>query len=142
MIEPLTLFGGIVGACSAASKLTIDFSKLIIAIKNVPKEVTQVSNEIVALSATLSSLQQRFNPLSTGYSDEQLSTINTVVDNTKETLIELTKLVEQASAGEKKCLGLWRKVGFIWNADEITSYRSGLIAYTTMLNLLTATLAE
>ncbi|KAF3940655.1 hypothetical protein ABW19_dt0203283 [Dactylella cylindrospora] len=148
MVEPVTLFTAIAGVTNLASRLTIDLTRLTVALKNVPDQITQVCNEMVSLNATLSTLQQRFNPMASGYSDEQLLCLETVVASTRETLVQLAKLSNACEVtGKKKgtrtgVVGMWKKVNWTLNETEIASYRSGLISYTAMLNLLTATLAD
>ncbi|KAJ6263707.1 hypothetical protein Dda_2276 [Drechslerella dactyloides] len=148
MIEPVTLFSTIAGVANLASRLTIDLTRLTVTLRNVPDQITQVCNEMVSLNATLATLQQRFNPMSSGYSEEQLLCLETVVASTRETLVQLAKLSDACEVtGKKKPIkggvaGMWRKVNWSLNESEIASYRSGLVGYTAMLNLLTATLAD
>ncbi|KAF3908052.1 hypothetical protein ABW21_db0203335 [Orbilia brochopaga] len=148
MIEPVTLFSTIAGVANLASRLTIDLTRLTITLRNVPDQITQVCNEMVSLNATLATLQQRFNPLSSGYSEEQLVCLETVIASTRETLVQLAKLNDACEVTGKRrpiksgVSGMWRKVNWSMNESEIASYRSGLVGYTAMLNLLTATLAD
>ncbi|EWC47157.1 hypothetical protein DRE_03526 [Drechslerella stenobrocha 248] len=148
MIEPVTLFTTIAGVANLASRLTIDLTRITVALRNVPDQITQVCSETVALNATLATLQQRFNPTSSGYSAEQLLCLETVITSTKETLVQLAKLSDAWEATGKKKIakggvsGMWKKVNWTLNEAEIASYRSGLVGYTAMLNLLTATLAD
>ncbi|KAK6352874.1 hypothetical protein TWF696_004875 [Orbilia brochopaga] len=148
MIEPVTLFSTIAGVANLASRLTIDLTRLTVTLRNVPDQITQVCNEMVALNATLATLQQRFNPMSSGYSEEQLLCLETVISSTRETLVQLAKLNDACEVtGKKKpakggVSGMWKKVNWTLNESEIASYRSGLVGYTAMLNLLTATLAD
>ncbi|KAF3147109.1 hypothetical protein TWF569_006198 [Orbilia oligospora] len=145
MIEPVTLFSVIAGVTNLATRLTIDLTRLTVTLKNVPDQITQVCNEMVSLNATLSTLQQRFNPTASGYTQEQLVCLETVITSTRETLIQLSKLSDACeTTGKRKpgVTGIWKKMSWTLNESEITSYRSGLVGYTAMLNLLTATLAD
>ncbi|KAK6511297.1 hypothetical protein TWF481_000218 [Arthrobotrys musiformis] len=145
MVEPVTLFSVIAGVTNLATRLTIDLTRLTVTLKNVPDQITQVCNEMVALNATLKTLQQRFNPTESGYTEEQLVCLETVINSTRETLVQLSKLSDACeTTGKKKpgVTGIWKKVNWTLNESEITSYRSGLVGYTAMLNLLTATLAD
>ncbi|KAK6346107.1 hypothetical protein TWF730_010438 [Orbilia blumenaviensis] len=145
MIEPVTLFSVIAGVTNLATRLTIDLTRLTVTLKNVPDQITQVCNEMVSLNTTLSTLQQRFNPTESGYTEEQLVCLETVITSTKETLIQLAKLSNACeTTGKKKpgVTGIWKKMNWTLNESEIASYRSGLVGYTAMLNLLTATLAD
>ncbi|EPS45367.1 hypothetical protein H072_628 [Dactylellina haptotyla CBS 200.50] len=145
MIEPVTLFSAIAGATNLAARLTIDLTRLTITLRNVPDQITQVCNEMVSLHATLNTLQQRFNPSASGYSEEQLLCLETVITSTKETLVQLSKLSDACEfTGKKKSgvTGIWKKMSWTLNESEIASYRSGLVGYTAMLNLMTATLAD
>ncbi|KAK6331851.1 hypothetical protein TWF718_002391 [Orbilia javanica] len=145
MVEPITLFSVIAGVTNLATRLTIDLTRLTVTLKNVPDQITQVCNEMVALNTTLNTLQQRFNPAESGYTEEQLACLETVITSTKETLIQLSKLSDACeTTGKKKpgVTGIWKKVNWTLNESEIASYRSGLVGYTAMLNLLTATLAD
>ncbi|KAK6506258.1 hypothetical protein TWF506_011176 [Arthrobotrys conoides] len=145
MIEPVTLFSVIAAVTNLATRLTIDLTRLTVTLKNVPDQITQVCNEMVSLNATLSTLQQRFNPTASGYTQEQLVCLETVITSTRETLIQLSKLSDACeTTGKRKpgVTGIWKKMSWTLNESEITSYRSGLVGYTAMLNLLTATLAD
>ncbi|KAK6524695.1 hypothetical protein TWF281_011596 [Arthrobotrys megalospora] len=145
MIEPVTLFSVIAGVTNLATRLTIDLTRLTVTLKNVPDQITQVCNEMVSLNATLNTLQQRFNPTASGYTEEQLVCLETVITSTKETLIQLARLSDACeTTGKKKpgVTGIWKKMNWTLNESEIASYRSGLVGYTAMLNLLTATLAD
>ncbi|KAK6540228.1 hypothetical protein TWF694_009044 [Orbilia ellipsospora] len=145
MIEPVTLFSAIAGVTNLASRLTIDLTRLTVTLKNVPDQITQVCNEMVSLNATLNTLQQRFNPMASGYTEEQLLCLETVIASTRETLVQLAKISDACeTTGKKKpgVTGIWKKMSWTLNETEIASYRSGLVGYTTMLNVLTATLAD
>ncbi|KAF3922853.1 hypothetical protein AA313_de0201273 [Arthrobotrys entomopaga] len=145
MIEPVTLFSAIAGVTNLASRLTIDLTRLTVTLRNVPDQITQVCNEMVSLNATLNTLQQRFNPMESGYTEEQLQCLETVIASTKETLVQLAKLSDACeTTGKKKSgvTGIWKKMSWTFNEAEIASYRSGLVSYTTMLNVLTSTLAD
>lgn len=131
--------------CGVTVRLISTLSEFVDEVREAPKEVQSLSNELASLYACLGHIKIAIQgPRVSKISDAWTTDFEKVVDDCGDTLADVQKIVDKARATEtsRSAAQMWKMIKFSFKSKQVDLLRKRIAAQTGILSNLLAALAE